>query len=743
MNRKWISFKNDVIASVIVFLVAIPLCLGIALASGASFFSGIITGIIGGIVVGFFSDSQVSVSGPAAGMIAIVLSSTAVLGNFQTFLLALVFAGLLQILIGSLRAGFIADYVPSNVIQGLLAAIGILIIIKKLPLAFGFSSNAKQVAASIVTAQGNFSLTPLLHLIHKISIPATFISIITLIILLFWNKIPSKFFQKIPAAIMAVIISVLVNFLFSKFLPSLALLNSHLVNIPVTEGLNGLFAQLLHPNFSAWTHVNIYVYGFIIAIVASLETLLNLEAAEKLDPHHRYCSRNKELIAQGVGNTLSGLIGGLPITSVIVRTSVNIHAGNRTKLSAILHGGLLLISIVFIPAWLNQIPLATLATILIATGYKLASFALFKRMYSIGKMYFTAFIITVVAIVFTNLLLGVLIGLGVGLFFILYQNSRYQFLHVKEKHTSGDVLRLVLPQQLSFLNKAAIVNALKKIPKNSKVLLDANHTNYIDQDILEIIKEFRDYQAPDKNIALNILGLEPQYDLSNQINFITATTLDVQSRLTPTEILQVLKEGNQRFINNTPIHKDFKRQIKATSDAQHPIAVVLSCIDSRVPVENVFDLNLGDVFVARIAGNIINTDILASIEFACEIAGAKLIVVLGHKRCGAITAACEDIQLGHLSFLLSKIKPAIAVSRESSGLLLHQDIINFVDHVACTHVDLVQKQLFKDSKILHDLLVSQKIGLVGAIYDITTGKVTFDVSEATHDAIQSPTPVNY
>ncbi len=721
---KWSSIKSDAIASVVVFLVAIPLCLGIALASGASFFSGIITGIIGGIVVGALSDSKVSVSGPAAGMIAIVLSTIVVLGSFQAFLLALVFAGLLQMVIGAVRAGFIADYVPSNVIQGLLAAIGILIIVKQLPLAFGLPSGSGEVAVSMVTAQQSFSLAPLLELIHKISISATIISVTAIIIMLVWDKLPFSFCRKLPAPILAVVAALLINGLLLKFAPNLALSNSHLVDVPA-GGVKALFAQLQHPRFSDWTNLNIYIYGAIIAIVASLETLLNLEAAEKLDPHHRYCSRNKELMAQGVGNMLSGLLGGLPITSVIVRTSVNIHAGNRTKLSAIFHGGLLLASIVLFPHWLNTIPLAALAAILIVTGYKLARVSLFKQMYRQGKVYFAAFIITVAAIVFTNLLLGVLIGLGVGLFFILHQNSRYQFLHVKEKHTSGDVLRIIFPQHLSFLNKAAIVNVFKKIPKNSKVIIDANRTDYIDQDILEIIKEFSEFQAPHRQISLNVLGLEPHYNLANQTNFITATTLDVQNRITPAEILQVLKEGNQRFKNNTPIHKDFKGQIQATSEAQHPVAVVLSCVDSRVPVEQVFDVSLGDVFVVRIAGNIINNDILASIEFACEIAGAKLIVVLGHRRCGAVSAACDDVQLGHLSFLLSKIRPAIALSQVPGNLTAGYETLTFVDRVACINVDMVQKQLAKDSEILNQLIMSQKVGLVSAMYDVATGEVAF------------------
>lgn len=722
---KWSIIKNDGVASIVVFLVAMPLCLGIALASGAPLFSGIIAGIVGGVVVGFLSDSQVSVSGPAAGMVAVVLAGTATLGSFQAFLLALFIAGMLQIGIGILRVGFIADYVPSTVIQGLLAAIGILIIIKQLPLAFGFSRDTADLMSAFQMAQENFSLSPLWRLIHHISWASTFITVWSIALLLVWPKLPWQICKKIPAAIMVVVSAVLFNSLFLVLWPDWALPNSHLVNVPVSNHLTELFDELPHPAFSAWSNINIYLYAGMIAIVASLETLLNLEAAEKIDPKHRYCSRNKELIAQGIGNAVSGLAGGLPITSVIVRTSVNIQSGNQSKLSTIIHGGLLLFSLIVIPTWLNKIPLAALAAILIVTGYKLASVSLFKNMYAQGKSYFAAFITTVVAIVFTNLLLGVIIGLCIGLFFILRQNSRNRFLRVKEQHASGEVLRLIFPQQLTFLNKAAIVSVLKDIPRNSRVLIDAHNTDYIDRDILEIIREFKTFQAPHKNIALNLEGIQSDYYLGNQNDFITVTTLDVQNRLTPNDILQVLQEGNQRFVNNTPIHKDFRHQISATSMEQHPIAVVLSCIDSRVPVEHIFDLTIGDVLVVRIAGNIINTDVLASIEYACEIAGAKLIMILGHRHCGAITAACDDVQLGHLSSLLTKLKPAILAEKETLTCRRGSNA-DFVDRVACIHVDLMQTQLYQNSDILDRLLSTGRVGLIGAMYDVATGNVVFD-----------------
>ncbi len=719
------SLKQDAIASIVVFLVAIPLCLGIALASGAPLYSGIIAGIIGGVIVGALSDSQVSVSGPAAGMIAVVLAAIATLGSFHAFLLALVFAGFIQVIVGAFRAGFLADYIPSTVIQGLLTAIGVLIIIKQLPIAFGLSGHSALIMNAVKTAQEDFAIGPLLHLVHHISISTSVISLLSIFIMVCWPKLKNKILKQVPAAIIVVLAAVLINTVLQHSFPGLALPSSHLVNIPVNENILSLFSQLPHPQFADWLNPSVYVYAVIIAVVASLETLLCLEAAEKMDPQHRFASRNKELVAQGIGNSLSGLLGGLPITSVIVRTTVNIHSNNASKLSTIFHGMFLLLSLLFIPNWLNLIPLPALAAILIVIGYKLAQVAVFKKMYRQGQAYFAAFITTVVAIVFTNLLTGILIGLAVSLFFILQVNSRHQFLRVKEKHTSGDVLRIVLPQQLTFLNKPTMVTALESIPANSRVIIDAKNTEYIDQDLIEVMKTFSEEKAINKGISMNFLGLQDHYSIATHSNFITATTLDVQSSLSATDVLQVLKEGNQRFINNTLIHKDFKRQIHDTAKSQHPVAVILSCIDSRVPVENVFDLNLGDVFVARIAGNIINPDILASIEFACEIAGARLIVVLGHRRCGAVNAACENVELGHLSQLLAKIKPAIALEKETNDLII-KETLEHTDRVACVNVELVQQQLTKESEILHKLLADQRIGIVGGMYDVSSGQVAFN-----------------
>jgi carbonic anhydrase len=716
--------KNDFIASIVVFLVAIPLCLGVALASGAPPMSGIISGIIGGIIVGLLSQSSVSVSGPAAGMIPVVIATIATLGSFHAFLFALCLAGVLQILMGILRAGFIASYIPLNVIEGLLAAIGILIIIKQIPFAFGYFAEPQALYASLKEAEGGITLLPLQHVFSHMSLGATFITLFSFVILIAWQKIPYYFSKIIPAPIIAVIVAVILNHIFSLYLPILSLNNSHLVSIPSDAGIFSLFKGLQHPDFSDFLNYKTYLSAGMLAIIASLETLLNIQAIEKIDRRHRHAAKNRELVAQGCGNILSGLFGGIPITSVIIRSSVNIYAGAKTKLSTIFHGCLLFLSVTFLAKYLNQIPVASLAAILLFTGYKLASIRLFKENYARGWNYFLPFIVSVIAILLTNLLAGVLIGLGVSFFFILKQNSQVRLLTVNELHPSGEVLRIVLPQQLTFLSKATIVENLDKLGKNLKLILDANSTEYIDDDVLEVIKEFQQYQAVEKNITLNLEGFKDYYQRINQTNFITATTYDIQSTLTPRDVLALLKEGNQRFIKNTPIHKNYPLQIVATAQSQHPMTVMLSCIDSRVPVELIFDLNVGDAFVIRIAGNILNEDIIASMEFACDVAGAKLIVVLGHENCGAIRAACDHFSRGHIRQLLEKIEPAIEKETKTHVNRTGKNP-EFVSHVTALNVDIVKENIYEKSEILKKLIDEKSIGIVGAIYDVATGQVIF------------------
>ncbi|MFC3909936.1 bifunctional SulP family inorganic anion transporter/carbonic anhydrase [Legionella dresdenensis] len=719
------NLKFDFISAIVVFLVAVPLCLGIALASGAPLFSGILSGIIGGIVVGSLSGSQVSVSGPAAGMAAVVLTAITQLGDFNTFLLALVLAGVFQIIVGSLRAGFIAEYVPSNVVQGLLCAIGILLIVKQIPLAFTLSSDLKQLQGHLLETTEGFTIQPLYELSHHLNTGAIIISFVSFALLIYFDKTKLKFLQGIPAPIIVVIAGIVINELFIASGSTFEQNSPHLVNIPEHDGFTDLLNQLQYPSWSAWSNPKVYLYGIIIAIVASLESLLNVKAGEKLDYKHRYCSKDQELIAQGCGNLVAGLVGGIPVTSVIVRTSVNVQSGAKTKASAILHGLFLFLAVLLIPGWLNKIPLSSLAAILIYTGYKLTKPAIYKNIYRQGLDRFIPFIATVISIVLFNLLLGIVIGLTISLFYILKTNSQARLDIIKENYPNGVTSRLVLPQQITFLNKASLVAELDSIPRNSQLIIDARYANYIDKEIIELIKEFQEEKAQNRQISLNLIGFKDHYDIHDYIDFINVTTYNVQSTLTPTEVLTVLREGNQRFLNDTRIHRSSKIDIRHTAMTQHPIAVVLACIDSRVPVETIFDMSFGDLFCIRVAGNVVNEDVLASMEYACHVVGAKLIVVLGHTRCGAIQAACDGVEKGHITQLLAKIKPAVNAETETQANRTGQNQ-EFTANVTSLNIANTLQQIYQNSEILRIMVDQDEIGMVGAIYDVGTGVVDFD-----------------
>lgn len=717
-------FKFDLVASIVVFLVAVPLCLGIALASGAPLFSGILSGIIGGIVVGSLSASNVSVSGPAAGMAAVVVTSVAQIGDFNSFLLALVLAGLLQIIIGSFKAGFVADYVPSNVVQGLLCAIGILLIAKQLPLAFTLSSDFNELKTHLLETTEGFTLSPILAISKHVNSGAMLITFISLALLIYFEKTTNKLLKEIPAPIIVVIMGVILNEIFLWTDSPLIQNSPQLVNIPETTGLKEFFSQLQFPSWHAWSNLQVYLYALIIAVVASLETLLNFKAGERLDKKRRHSSSNQELIAQGVGNMTAGLIGGIPVTSVIVRTSINIQAGAKTKVATVLHGIFILFAVMLIPGALNKIPLSSLAAILIYTGYKLNKPAIYRNIYAQGSDRFIPFIVTVISIIAFNLLAGILIGLFVSFFYILKSNSQVRIDIVKEKYPTGTINRLILPQQMTFLNKAPLIAELDSIPKYSQLIIDARYTDYIDKEILEVLNEYRDEQAPSKQIALNLMGFKDHYKIHNHINFINVTTYDVQANLTPPQVLNILREGNQRFLTDKRIHRANQIDVKHTAKLQHPIAVVLACIDSRVPVETIFDMTFGDIFCARIAGNVINDDILASIEYACNVVGAKLIVVLGHTRCGAIQSACDGIEKGHITQLLEKIKPALNAETQTEDNRNGQNIA-FVNHVTELNIANTISNIYARSEILKTMINTDEVAITGAVYNVNTGVVKY------------------
>ena len=515
MNSKYFkNLKYDLPAGLVVFLVALPLCLGISLASGTPFFSGIIAGVIGGIVIGFLSNSQLSVSGPAAGLVAIIISAIATLGSFEAFLLAVVIAGGLQIVLGLVKAGVLAYYFPSNVIKGMLSGIGIIIILKQIPHALGYDAEAFSELTNFFKEDGTNAVQGVLTSFEHISLGATLICLIGIgIILAFETRSLKKISKLVPGGLVAVVASVLISEFVFKHIPALAISADHLVNVPVASTLDEVFELFTFPDFSRILDSKIWIVALTITAVASIETLLCIEAVDQLDPHKRFTNNNRELIAQGIGNAASGLVGGLPITSVIVRSSANLNANAQTKVSAIFHGVLLFASVLLIPTVLNKIPLAALAAILIHTGYKLAKPTIFKDMFSNGKYQWKPFLVTVISVVVFDLLIGVGVGLAFSVYYILKGNFKNSFVMQKPENDTKGPIKMVLSEEVSFLNKANIKETLEAIPKNSSIIIDASNSTYIDFDVLQGLNEFVNYKSKYRNIHCELVGFDKAYNL--------------------------------------------------------------------------------------------------------------------------------------------------------------------------------------------------------------------------------------
>lgn len=509
--------KNDLPASLVVFFVAVPLCLGIALASGAPLFAGIIAGIVGGIVVGIISGSPLGVSGPAAGLAVIVLNAITTLGAWETFLMAVVLAGVVQLVLGFAKAGFIAYFFPSSVIKGMLTGIGLLIILKQIPHAVGWDKDAEG-DFSFWQMDGQNTFSEITKALSNISMGATIIAILSLAILILWDKVltkRSKVFNILNGPLVVVVVGIIMQSLFAAGILNFSLRPDQLVNIPVPQSIGDFFGQFTLPDFSAIANAEVWKIAVVMAIVASLETLLCVEATDKLDPDKRITPANRELKAQGIGNIVSGMIGGLPVTQVIVRSSANIAFGGKTKLSAIMHGLFLLISAITIASVLNMIPLASLAAILFMVGYKLAKPSLFKQMYALGWQQFIPFAVTIVAILLTDLLMGIMAGMAVGIFYTLlasYRNSHYMH-DVVTTEQGHQVHKLELAEEVSFFNKANIMKALDEIPNDSKVIIDGSNSVVIDFDVLELIDNF-EANAKTKNIVVEKVHLETYKSLN-------------------------------------------------------------------------------------------------------------------------------------------------------------------------------------------------------------------------------------
>lgn len=565
------NLKSDFASGLVVFLVALPLCLGIALASGAPPLAGIISGIVGGIVVGYLSQSHLSVSGPAAGLTAIVLTAITDLGSFNVFLLAVLLAGILQLILGFIKAGTISNYFPNNVIEGMLAGIGVIIILKQIPHAFGYDPDFEG-DESFIQADGQNTFSELFSVLDHVNFGSIIIAVLSLAILILWNKVEFlKNIKLVPAALVAVVLSILLNEFFIQSGSTLAIASEHLVNLPVPSTLAEFQNIIVTPDFTAITNSKVWIVAVTIAIVASIETLLCIEASDRMDTLKRYTDTNVELKAQGIGNIVSSLLGGLPMTSVVVRTSANHNSGAKSKMSTIIHGVLLLVSILAIPFILNKIPLATLAAVLLMVGYKLAvpnikhfahympkevnvllisliviliaisnsymnlvigfsvlstlilAYCIFKYLkddefaqnVKRNQYLYFPFFATTIAVVFTDLLKGVALGMIISIIFVLKGNLKRAYSFRKEEYVDGDIIHIDLAQEVSFLNKSAIKTTLSEIPENSKVIINASDTVYIAHDVLDLIKEFKKIRSKEENIKVKLVGFKKAYELDD------------------------------------------------------------------------------------------------------------------------------------------------------------------------------------------------------------------------------------
>jgi MFS superfamily sulfate permease-like transporter len=542
-----IDFSNlagDVRGGAISFLVAVPLCLGIALASGAPLFAGIIAGIVGGLIVGIVSRSSVSISGPEAGLIVVTLSAIQALGSFPAFLLAMCIAGVIQIGLGFARAGIVSNFFPSSVIRGMLAGIGIILIVKQLPHLVGYDADAAEGFA--LFQPGGFNIIEELHMaLRQFSGVAILIALISLAVFYIWEQPRFRrysFVKNVPAALVVVVLGISINELVRGLFPQWALRGNHLVQLPIPENAAAFFQLFTLPDFSQWNNPLVYTSAVAIALVASLEALLAIEASDELDPLKRKTPSNHELKAQGIGNIVSGLLGGIPVTSVIVRSSVSINAGARTKLAALIHGTLLLICVVTLPTLLNKMPWASLAAILLVTGYKLARVEIFKAVFAEGTSKFIPFVVTILAILLTDLLTGIGIGMVTGIFFIL--RDHYQNTHRVRTERVRDIVRIhvSLGDHVSFLSKAKLVKLLRNVPDNSIIEIDGSQSSYIDSDVITTIQNFG-LSAHQRNI---------------QLSFLPSAASDQSPIYTSKELFNTFR--NTRLVNGSRLH----RQINPT-----------------------------------------------------------------------------------------------------------------------------------------------------------------------------------
>lgn len=712
---------KDIPAGIVVFLVALPLCLGIALASGAPLMSGLISGIIGGVIIGYLSKSGTSVSGPAASVAAVVLLAIEDLNSFQLFLGALVLAGFIQVILGIVKAGILADYMPTSIIKGLLAGIGVILILSQLPYTIGYEiDKSKLLNYSEDYLNNTYNL--ILNFFNAFTIGAVVISVLSLGILIYWDKTPLKNFKLIPPALVVVILGVLLNQLFKIFMPFFYLDGIHLVNIPKVDSIRTFFT---FPDFSGYSDPKVWTTAFTIAIIASISTLLNIEATDNIDKLNRRTPPNRELIAQGIGNTLSGLLGGIAITSVIVRSSVSIEAGAQTKLSTIIHGFLLLLSVLFLSSIINLIPLASLAAILLVVGYKLASISVFKSLYKRGWNQFLPFVLTVIFIVLTDVLTGVLIGSALSIFYLLRSNYYNPFYIENIKYVQDEVIKLELSNEVSFFNKASIKNTLWSVPDNSKLLIDASFTSYMDPDVVDIIKEFQTRALVDHNIEVNVIGMKDSYLLGEEIDFYKKTKSEIKAKTNPKEILAYLKEGSTTYASRNLMSRKMQSKDLIEHLNESPLAVVLTCVDLREPLNMMLNTAIGDLVSLRSAALIIEKQSILNLEISCRDQGAKLVLFYGNSHNTVVKKAIIEYLKNESSNLSILIEDALKSETFSSRDLQSESLDKLANDIVDFNIEKAKSDLIAKSPYFKEALKKGDIGIASAFFNRDDNSVVF------------------
>jgi carbonic anhydrase len=713
------DLRRDLPAGVAVFFVAVPLCLGIAHASGAPVLAGLVAGIVGGLVVGLLSPSQLSVSGPAAGLTALVLSAKESLGSFEAVVTAVVLAGAIQIALGASKAGFLASFFPSAVVRGMLSAIGVILVLKQMPHLVGYDVEEMGVFDFLLRPEDfterygdehpyveKSTLTVLAHAFGLLKKGALVIGVVGLATLVAWDRWIGKRIPFLPGSVVVVLLGIGLDAIFRLVAPSFALSRYHLVQLPDFGSLGEFGAATKFPSLAALAKPNVYFYAVALAIVASLESLLSVEALDKLDPEKRTTPTNRELVAQGVGNVVSGLLGGLPITAVVVRSTVNLSAGAKTKASTVLHGVMLVVALLFLAPFINRIPLSALAAVLVYTGFKLASPKAFREMLRHGYNQSIPYVITIVAIVFTNLLLGVAIGFFVSSFFILrnsYVSTRF------ELATYGRFKRLVLAREVTFLQKARLTETLEAIEPGSMVEIDAMASTYVDPDIIDVLEEYQQ-SAARRDIQVLVAGIPRLEQCTPRFR-----------KLMQDEYDKLLRNNQEWVREKLSTDPDFFTK-KGTGQA--PQFMFIGCSDSRVPENTITKTEPGQIFVHRNIANVVSLsdiNLLSVLQYSVEVLNVKHLIVCGHYGCGGVHAAIGQTSLGLIDNWISQIKLVVTGHAEELGRI--KDPEQHERRVIELHVIQQCRNLYKTSIVQNALRKFGYPKVHGWVYDLNTGLI--------------------